>query len=126
MSADDRSTRPAPAAALARAHGAFNVVGGVWPLLNRRSFEAIFGQKYDRWLQFTVAGLLAGNGLVQLTAARTPAGLASARRLGLTTAGWLLTIDLIYVPKGTIRIDAAMEIGWLAAWQGRYGRIEST
>ncbi|MGM7647662.1 hypothetical protein ACSVDM_22400 [Nocardia sp. JW2] len=130
MSTDDRPSRPNQAATLARAHGAFNVVGGVWPLVSRRSFEAIFGSKYDRWLQFTVAGLLAGNGLVQLTAARTPAGLASARRLGLTTAGWLLAIDLIYVPKGTIRktylLDAAMEIGWLAAWQGRYGRIEST
>ncbi|WP_223274031.1 hypothetical protein, partial [Nocardia cerradoensis] len=52
--------------ALARAHGAFNLVGGLWPLVSVRSFEAVFGPKQDRWLQYTVGGLLAGTGVVQL------------------------------------------------------------
>src|SRR5829696_5208138 len=43
---------------LARAHGAMNLVGGVWPLLHTGSFEAVFGPKTDRWLVKTVAGLL--------------------------------------------------------------------
>ncbi|MBC7303463.1 MAG: hypothetical protein H5T78_21255 [Nocardia sp.] len=105
---------------LARAHGAFNVVGGLWPLVSLRSFEAIFGAKRDRWLQFTVASLLTGNGVVQLLCAPTDEGVRHARRLGIATASVLLSIDLVYVPGGTIPktylLDAAMEIGWLAAW----------
>lgn len=107
-------------AATARAHGVFNVVGGLWPLVHRRSFEAIFGRKQDRWLQYTVAGLLTGNGVVQLLAADTAEGRRHARRVGVVTATTLLAIDLIYVPSGripkTYLLDAAMEAGWLAAW----------
>lgn len=40
---------------LARAQGAFNVVGGAWPLVSMRSFEWVFGPKQDRWLEQTVA-----------------------------------------------------------------------
>ena len=104
----------------ARAHGLFNVVGGLWPLVSRRSFEAIFGAKYDRWLQYTVAGLLLGNGAVQLMTEDTPAGRRNARNLGVATAATLLAIDLAYAPRGRIRrtylLDAAMEAGWLGAW----------
>jgi len=105
---------------LARAQGAFNVVGGLWPLIHRRSFEAVFGAKYDRWLQYTVAGLLTGNGVVQLLADDTPSGLRGARNVGISTAVTLLAVDLVYAPSGRIRktylLDAAMEAGWLAAW----------
>ncbi|BDT90362.1 hypothetical protein IFM12275_03380 [Nocardia sputorum] len=107
---------------VARAHGVFNVVGGLWPLLHRRSFEAVFGPKNDHWLQYTVAGLLAGNGVAQILASFSPVGVADARRIGVITATWLLAIDLKYVPKGdipkTYLLDAAMEVGWLAAWSG--------
>ncbi|WP_199742678.1 hypothetical protein [Nocardia stercoris] len=105
---------------IARAHGTFNIVGGVWPLVHRRSFEAVFGAKHDRWLMRTVAGLLVGNGVVQCLAADTPDGVRCARQLGLTTASWLLVIDLVYAPPGriprTYLLDAAMEIGWITAW----------
>jgi hypothetical protein len=53
---------------LARAHGAFNVVSGLWPLLHLPSFELVSGPKVDRWLVRTVAGLLLGNGTLQLAA----------------------------------------------------------
>lgn len=112
--------RPSPGVGLARAHGAFNLVGGLWPMLHRRSFEAVFGRKNDRWLQYTVAGLLAGNGVAQILATLSPAGADHARRVGVITAAWLLAIDLTYVPKGdipkTYLLDAAMEVGWLTAW----------
>lgn len=101
---------------LARAHGAFNIVGGVWPLVHLRSFEAVFGPKYDRWLEHTVAGLMLGNGLTQVATTDT----RSAKWVGLTVAGTFLAIDLVYVPKGRIRwtylIDAAMEVGWIGLW----------
>ncbi|AVH25481.1 hypothetical protein [Nocardia cyriacigeorgica] len=105
---------------LAMANGMFNVVGGGWPLLHRRSFEAVFGHKEDEWLQSTVAGLLVANGTVQLLATGRPGGVRSAADIGIATAATLLLIDLVYVPKGRIPksylLDAAMEVGWLAAW----------
>lgn len=104
------------ASSVARAHGAFNVVSGVWPLLGIQSFEAVYGPKTDRWLVYTVAGLLTTVGVAQLKGR----GGEQARLLGVGTATTLLSIDLIYVPRGRIRwtylLDAACEVGWLAAW----------
>ncbi|MDO7867139.1 hypothetical protein [Nocardioides jiangxiensis] len=106
-------------AVLARVHGAFNMAGGLWPLLHLRSFEAVFGPKADRWLEHTVGGLLTGLGWAQWQAG-TPADWKHARRIGVATAGTLLAIDLVYVPQGRIRwtylFDAAEEIALLAAW----------
>lgn len=96
------------------------MLGGLWPLLHRRSFEALFGTKNDRWLLYTVGGLLTGNGVVQILSTDSAEGWRRARDLGVATATVLLTIDLLYVPAGRIPkmylLDAAVEIGWLAAW----------
>jgi hypothetical protein len=120
---------PEPARALAVAQGAFNVVGGLWPLLHLRSFEWVFGPKSDEWLQMTTGGLLASAGAAQLAAATDPQGPAHARRVGLGTAVTLLAVDLVYVPKGRIRptylLDAAMQTGWITAWL-RAARPKST
>ncbi|MBP2704036.1 hypothetical protein JOL79_09470 [Microbispora sp. RL4-1S] len=110
------------AVALARAHGLFNIAGGLWPLMHRPSFETVFGQKADRWLERTVAGLLVGVGWTQLRAASTPEGVQHARRIGMATAATLLAVDLTYVPMGRIRptylLDALAEAAWLRAWRG--------
>ncbi|MEV0145597.1 MULTISPECIES: hypothetical protein [unclassified Nonomuraea] len=110
-------------AALVRAHGLFNVVGGLWPLLHMPSFERVFGPKTDRWLVRTVAGLLVGVGWTQLRGASTVAGAEQARRVGRATAATLLAVDLVYVPKGRISpmylLDAAAETIWLLAWLRR-------
>lgn len=107
------------APAVSRVHGAFNVVSGAWPLLHRRSFEAVFGPKEDRWLMYTVAGLLTSVGYAQLRAS-TADDWIEARRLGVATSSTLLMIDAIYVPRGVISktylLDAAAEVGLLAAW----------
>jgi hypothetical protein len=106
--------------ALGRAHGAANLLGGLWPLLHLSSFEKVFGAKTDRWLVKTVAGLLVINGLSQLATASTPSGFHHARRLGIGTAAVLATIDLVYAPTGRISrtylVDAAVELGWIVAW----------
>lgn len=105
---------------IAVAHGWFNIVGGLWPLLSMRSFEHVTGPKVDRWLVRSVAGLMVGNGLTQLASARSPEGLASARLLGQTTAATLGAIDVFYASRGRISkvylVDAAAELGWLLAW----------
>jgi hypothetical protein len=106
-------------AVIGEVQGWFNVVGGAWPLLSLRTFEAIFGPKADRWLEYTVAGLLVTNGACQIIAARR-GETDTARRLGGGTALTLLAIDVVFVPAGVIRwtylIDAALEAGWLGLW----------
>ncbi|MGK5555143.1 hypothetical protein ACSNOI_26360 [Actinomadura kijaniata] len=112
---------PDDLAALARAHGVFNVLGGAWPLVSRRSFEWVFGPKQDWWLEQTVAGLLVAAGWSQLRAGDSDAGREHARRVGVGTAVTLLAIDLLHVPRGRLRwtylLDGAMEAAWLLAWR---------
>ncbi|MBF6519204.1 hypothetical protein [Nocardia farcinica] len=47
----------------------------------------------------------------------------------LVPAVWLLAIDLVFVPAGrippTYLLDAAMEVGWLAAWARQIAREHS-
>ncbi|WP_353988713.1 hypothetical protein [Ruicaihuangia caeni] len=126
--------------AVSRAHGLFNLIAGVWPLLHMRSFVAITGPKTDYWLVRTVALLLIAIGSTQL--APTPSvakGAAAsskrggprhpdvstsapqpARRLGLLTAAGLCAIDVIYAARRRISVvyllDAAFELGWIALW----------
>lgn len=107
---------------LARAHGIFNIVGGAWPLVHRRSFEGFFGPKHDeyQWLQQTTGALLVSAGCSQVMAAASPDGHVHARRAGLGTAATLLAIDLMYVPSGRIRwtylLDGVLEAAWIVAW----------
>jgi hypothetical protein len=105
---------------LARAQGAANLIGGLWPLLHLKSFEAVFGPKTDRWLVKTVSGLLVVNGVTQLATTSAAKSIAQARRLGIGTAAVLATIDLIYAPMGRISkmylADAVVEVGWIVAW----------
>jgi hypothetical protein len=104
---------------VARWQGAFNIVGGLWPLVSMRTFEAVYGPKADRWLQCTVAGLLVTIGAAQATA-RTDEEVRLARILGVGTATTLLAVDVINVPRGRIRWtylqDGLCEAAWLAAW----------
>jgi hypothetical protein len=105
---------------LALAHGVFNVLGGLWPLVSMRTFELVSGPKVDRWLVRTVSGLMVANGLVQVGAARSGEGLRQARQVGLGTAGVLALVDVVYVAAGRISrvylVDAAMESAWVTAW----------
>jgi hypothetical protein len=104
---------------IARFHGSFNVINGLWPLVHMRSFEAVSGPKTDKWLVRTVSGLLVTVGLEQLRGG-TQEGTATAKRLGVGTAATLAAIDVIYVTKGRISkvylLDAAVEILVIRRW----------
>ncbi|MCV7401548.1 hypothetical protein H7K24_15495 [Mycobacterium fragae] len=108
------------AATLAKLHGVTNIAGGLWPLIHMRSFEAVLGPKVDRWLVYTVSGLLVSIGAAQSASSADPAGVRQARRLGMGTALTLGAVDLVYALRRRISrvylVDAAMEAGWLLAW----------
>ena len=96
------------------------MVCGLCPVAHVRSFEAVFGRKTDRFLEYTVAGLMMVVGWSQWRSNQAPGGAAHARTVGIGTAGTLLAIDLIFAPPrripATYLLDAAVEAVWLAAW----------
>jgi hypothetical protein len=106
--------------AVALAQAAYLVPGALWPLLSRRSFEAVTGTKKEWWLVQNVA-LLAG-------AAGVALAVAGARRrvvpetvvTGAGSAAAFAAIDLVYLRRGRLRwtygFDAAAEIALLAGW----------
>ncbi len=105
---------------VALAQAAYYVPGALWPLLDRRSFEAVTGTKKEWWLVENVA-LLA-------VAAGVALGLAGARRrvsaetavTGVGTAAAFAAIDVVYLRRGRLRwtygLDAVAEIAMLAGW----------
>jgi hypothetical protein len=109
---------------IARLHGAFNISMGVWPLTHTKSFEAVFGPKVDRWLMYTVAGLMTAIGAAQLSSTQDVASVRQARRIGMGCAATLAAIDLIYAPGGRISrtylLDAVAEAGWLTVWASTF------
>jgi len=105
---------------LARAHGAFNLASGLWPLLHLPSFEAVMGPKEDDWLVKAMAGLLVGAGLTQLLTPDSEDGVTQSGRIGVGVAATLAAVDYVYVPRGRISpvylVDSLFHVGWLAAW----------
>lgn len=105
---------------VARLHGVFNVLAGLWPVIHRRSFEAVFGPKGDWWLVYTVAGLMICIGGAQLSTETGPGAVRQMRRVGMGCSATLGIIDAVYVARGRISpmylLDAVAETGWLVAW----------
>jgi hypothetical protein len=108
------------ARALAVGQGMFYAATGVWPLISRRSFEAVTGPKADWWLVQTVGVLVTTIG-----ATLTGAGIGgrvdpSLRRLAAGSALGLAAIDVVHVARGRISkvylLDAAGELVVAAAW----------
>ena len=102
---------------VAAAQGIFYVVTGLWPVLHLRSFEAVTGEKTDKWLVRTTGGLIAAIGLALLTSGRAH---RTAKVLGVASAAVLAAADILAVGKRRIpRIylaDAACEVGAIGAW----------
>ena len=111
-----------PDDALGRLHAAFYLVGGIWPLVSYRSFEAVTGRKREPWLVKTVGLLTVVSGAVIATDAGGREG--TTRRLAIGTALAYAAIDTWYAGvRRNIRpiylLDAAAELGLAAAWFGR-------
>lgn len=100
--------------------GLFNAIGGIWPIVSLRTFEWVYGPKEEDWLQRTSGGLLLVSGLTLVMTEDSPDSVRMARRIGVGVALTYLLVDLIYIPKGRIRMtylqDAICESGWLLGW----------
>jgi hypothetical protein len=118
----------AAANSVAWAHAAFYVAGGVWPIVSLRSFEAVTGPKVDGWLVKTVGGLLAAAGAAIGSAAAKRRVTPEIALVGAGCAATLAAIDIVYVSRGRIPpvylLDAAAEIGLVAAWAAVAGDLD--
>lgn len=124
-----RSSSRAPVARLALGQGLFYLGTGIWPLISIGSFQKVTGRKTDLWLVKTVGGLVGVIGGVL-----TAAGLRGdvPRDTALVAAGSaavLAAIDTAYVARRRIPpvylLDAAAELGLIAAWVALRGRVSS-
>lgn len=106
---------------VAAVHAAFYLGTGLWPLVDRASFERVTGRKTDFWLVQTVGVTVAavGAGLAQAAARRRPVA-PELRTVAYAVATGLALVDVTFVVRGRISpvylLDAATEVALLAAW----------
>jgi len=108
-------------AQLAIAHGAFDVVTGVWPLISLRTFEKVTGPKPEGWLVKTAGTLIAGIGAVLALAGARKRVTPEMVTLAVATAAGLTAIDLYYAGvrrriSPVYLLDAVVELGIIGAW----------
>jgi hypothetical protein len=110
-------------------HSAFFVIGGLWSVLSRRSFEAVSGPKVDYWLVRTVGGLLTVVGAVIAAANHYGRLTPEIRWLATGTSGVLIAIDLVYVARRRISpvylVDAATNLMLIAGCSARRDELTS-
>lgn len=113
-------------------HAAYFVIGGVWSVVGRRSFETISGGKTDYWLVRTVGGLLTAVGAVIGVAGINRRVTPEIRWLAISTSVVLAIIDVVYVSKRRISpvylLDAVANLGLIGGWlaMGKVRRKDST
>ena len=106
--------------AVAGAQAAYYTITGIWPLVHRRSFEAVTGAKHDYWLVETVGALVTAAGLALASGARRDRTTTEIRLLGVASALALAAVDIRHVASGRIRpvylADAGIELIFAACW----------
>jgi hypothetical protein len=97
--------------------GTYYVATGVWPVMHRRSFEAVSGRKHDFWLAETVGLITAAIGLSLCLASRRKEPSPEAQLLGVAAAAGFAAIDLRYGLTRRIRpvylLDALLQLSFL-------------
>jgi hypothetical protein len=119
------------AIALCWTQGLYFLATGVWPLVSVETFQMVTGKKSDHliaeqpteadhWMLFTISVLIISIAVVILAAAWRRRASVDTVLLGITSAGSLTIIDVVYVVRGTIRpiylADAAAELLIIAGW----------
>jgi hypothetical protein len=119
---DPRSPEDVGNLRAAKLQGGYYVLTGMWPVLSRRSFEAVTGRKQDFWLARTVGLLAAAVGAGLLQSARARRGVPEELRTTAACAAIaFVAVDVIGVAAGRIRpvylVDAAAEVALLGLWR---------
>jgi hypothetical protein len=114
------STRRTLSTALCLTQGAYYLLGGIWPLVSRRSFEQVLGRKRDFWLSQTSALQIALAGALLLRAARSGRISRDLSLLAGGTAAILAIMDVYCQNRpGTTRVyllDVLAEAAFIAGW----------
>jgi hypothetical protein len=101
-----------------RVQSGYYVATGVWPLLNRQSFEAITGRKEDFWLVQTVGVTVAAIGVGLALSAHRNGPSDEMRATALLAAFGLGMIDVVFVARRVISpvylVDAVAEAVFVA------------
>jgi hypothetical protein len=101
-------------------HGFFCLVLGLWPVVAFASFQAVTGEKADRWLISVVGMLLAGIGSSMLIAAIRRDIAFEVFTIGIITALSLAVTDFIFVIERSIPavylLDAVAETLFVTLW----------
>ena len=110
----------------AKLQARYYLLTGIWPLLSRRSFEAVTGPKHDFWLARTVGLLAASIGIGLYRGARAEGQVSDDMRAAAICAALAFgVIDVVEVARGRIRpvylVEAAAEATLLAAWWRQRG-----
>lgn len=117
-----------PHSRLAQAQGVAYLITGIWPIVHRRSFEAMTGPKTDYWLVRTVGALVSVVGAVLLLGSRRSRWLPEFTLLAVGSALSLALVDIVGVAVRRISpvylLDAVGELALVAAWVGAEQRPE--
>ena len=93
---------------------AYYIITGIWPLLSRRTFEAVTGPKTDWWLVQMVGLLAATVGTAVAVGTREERPSAAVRTLAILSALSFAGIDTVHALRGRISkiyvADAVVEI----------------
>jgi hypothetical protein len=111
---------PRTLVAAAALQGGYFLATGLWPLVHMRSFEAVTGPKYERWLVKTFGSMIAVIGGVLLDGARRRSIDRSLAMVAIGSAAALAGVDVVYTAKRRISpvylVDAAVELALLGVW----------
>ena len=84
------------------AQGVYYLGTGIWPLVHRRSFEAVTGPKSDFWLAQTVGALVACVGATLVLAQQRGRVGEELRLLAASSAVSLGAVDAFFAVRGRI------------------------
>jgi hypothetical protein len=108
---------------LAGAHASYLIATGVWPVVHRRSFEAVTGPKSDYWLVRTVGGLATAAGvtlgIAALRGRRPPEAVALAVSTGLVfgIADLRAARTESWIYLGDLGAQLVLVPAWLRRWK---------
>jgi hypothetical protein len=98
----------------------YDVVTGIWGLVDIRSFQKVTGPKTDTWLVKTVSLLIVVVGTTIGSAGRRGKITPEIAALAVGTSAGLTAIDIVYVAKRRISpvylLDVVAELALIAAW----------